>query len=239
MTVTLICLLASGCDKPDEFAHRRRATSSPEAPASFAPSAPIATPSPSTTPGRDSPDRGLGTFNQVADGGTGIVGAAGSLITYCVRVEDGINSFSPNEFAAVVDAALADSRSWIAARRWRFQRIPTCENARLRVNLATPATVDRNCASAAQTVGQWSCFNNRAVHINLTRWKIGVVHANGDLPAYRVMVVNHEVGHSLGFGHVACPGTGRTAPIMLPQSRGLNGCVFNPYPYPDEINYVT
>ena len=166
------------------------------------------------------------------------MGEAGSLLTYCVRVEDGINSFSAREFAAVVDTALADSRSWIAAKKWRFQRVPNCENAKLRVNLATPPTVDSNCAGAAQTGGMWSCFNNRAVHINLDRWKFGVVHV-GDLAAYRVMVVNHEVGHSLGFNHVACPGPGKTAPIMLPQSRGLNGCVFNPYPYPDGVHYVT
>lgn len=183
-------------------------------------------------------NRGQGTFGRIASGGTDIVGSAGTVVTYCVRVEDGITSFEPDGVAAVVDAALADNRSWIAGKRWRFQRLSHCENVRLKVNLATPPTVDRNCAGAAQTVGQWSCFNNRAVFINLTRWTVGVVHAGGDLPGYRVMVVNHEVGHSLGFSHVTCPGAGKTAPIMLPQSRGLNGCVFNPYPYPDGVNYV-
>jgi hypothetical protein len=233
MTVTLMLLLVAGCDTGEVEARR----SVPPPATSQAPPSEQPSPSPSPRPSSE-PDQGKGTFSQVADGQTDVIGEAGSLVTYCVRVEDGINSFTAKEFAAVVDAALADDRSWIAAKKWRFQRVPNCDDARLKVNLAVPSTVDRNCAGAAQTVGKWSCFNNRAVHINLDRWKSGVVHAGGDLPAYRVMVINHEVGHFLGFSHVDCPGQGKTAPIMLPQSRGLDGCVFNPYPYPDGARFI-
>lgn len=233
MNVTLMLLLAAGCDAGEVEAGR---SAPPPASSDASPSESPPSPAPPLSP---APDKGKGTFGAVADGETGVIGEAGTLVTYCVRVEDGINSFSPKAFAAVVDAALADNRSWIAGKKWRFQRLGTCDNVRLKVNLAVPSTVDRNCAGAAQTVGRWSCFNNRAVHINLDRWKFGVVHAGGDLPAYRVMVINHEVGHSLGFSHVACPGQGKTSPIMLPQSRGLNGCVFNPYPYPDGVKYIT
>jgi hypothetical protein len=234
--ITLMLLLGAGCDDAEPEARRSTApapatTTTPSVQAPSSPPPPSPVPSPA-------PDRGHGTFSKVADGETSIVGAAGSLVTYCVRVEDGINSFQPKEFAAVVDAALADDRSWIAAGKWRFQRLPSCENVRLRVNLATPPTVDRNCAGAAQTIGKWSCFNNRAVHINLDRWKSAVAHIR-DLAAYRVMVINHEVGHSLGFSHVTCPGKGKPAPVMVPQSRDMGGCVFNPYPYPDGVHYLT
>ncbi len=181
--------------------------------------------------------QGKGTYSQTASGGTGVLGRSGKLHKYCVQVEDGIETFTADEFAAVVDVVLADERSWIAGKKWMFQRVPDCASAQLRIKLTTPKNVDRFCAPT-RTVGEYSCRNGGNLFINLKRWMLGVAHYNGDLDNYRTMVINHETGHYLGFGHVNCTRTGDLAPVMQQQSISLRGCQANPHPYPDGVNYV-
>ncbi|HCT75269.1 MAG TPA: hypothetical protein DGG94_11905 [Micromonosporaceae bacterium] len=193
------------------------------------PSAPLVVAPPPASPS--------GIFNQTASGGTGIAGTAGSLKRYCVQVEDGITAFTADEFAAVVDPILANHRSWIAGKKYMFQRVPDCGGAHLRIRLAVPPTVDRFCAPAADTQGKYSCRIGTDVFINLDRWASGVPHFP-DLSVYRNMVINHEVGHFLGHGHRPCSGKGKLAPVMQRQSASLDGCQLNPYPYPDGSRYL-
>ncbi len=198
---------------------------------------PSASPSPTRQPPKEVLPQGKGTYSQTASGGTGVAGQGGSLRKYCVQVEDGIETFTADEFAAVVDVVLADPRSWIASKKWRFQRVPNCASAQLRIKLTTPKNVDRFCAPT-NTAGEYSCRNGGELFINLKRWTLGVTHYNGDLDNYRTMVINHETGHYLGHGHVNCARAGDIAPVMQQQSISLSGCRANPYPYPDGVNYV-
>ena len=172
------------------------------------------------------PAEGTGGFAVAAGEGSQL--GSGSLLRYTVEVEGGL-PYGAADIALVVDTTLADPRSWIGGGEYAFQR--TDGNGDVRVLLASPATTDRLCAPL-RTRGEVSCRNGDLVVINARRWAYGIDAYGDDLAAYRQYVVNHEMGHAIGFGHVGCPGPGEAAPVMLQQTYGLQGCTPNPWPYP-------
>jgi hypothetical protein len=182
------------------------------------------------------PPAGSGRF-ATAGGGSGVVGS-GRVYRYVVVVEDG-SGVAVDEFAAAVERTLADPRGWTASRRWGFQRV-SAGSSDVTVHLATPATTDRLCDRAGvETGGEVSCRGGRNIVINLKRWLLGVPWYSDALDEYRHMVLNHEVGHFLGHGHVTCGRQGTPAPVMQRQTFGLEGCVANAWPFPDRQSYVT
>jgi hypothetical protein len=171
-------------------------------------------------------DKGAGTFT-AAPGGTAVVGH-GTLLTYRVEVEDGTGQQAA-AFATAVDTILDDPRSWTAGGTIAFQRISTGTPG-VTIRLASPKTVDRLCYPLT-TEGYTSCRVGDNVVINLARWLTAVPDFAGRLTEYRQYAVNHEVGHRLGHGHMACPAAGQLAPVMQQQTLGLKGCRINPWPY--------
>lgn len=153
----------------------------------------------------------------------------GPEVTYTVEVEPAVGA-DVLAVTAAVEQALGDPRSW--SRERRFVRVDDPAGAAVRVVLATPATVDRLCAEVGlRTVGRYSCWTGRMTALNAWRWAEGAA-AFEDLTTYRRYLVNHEVGHALGYGHVGCPAAGALAPVMMQQSMGTDGCIANGWPYP-------
>jgi len=173
-------------------------------------------------------EQGSGNLSVVA--GTSQVYGTGPLRRFIVEVEDGINVDGAG-FAAAVEATLSDPRGWGSGGEYSFQRVDGGDYD-FRVSLVSPLNVESFCPGVG-TGGYTSCrYGERAV-INLARWETAVPDYAGDVATYRLYVVNHEVGHALGHGHESCPGQGELAPVMQQQTLGLDGCVKNPWPYPN------
>ncbi|MFC4562879.1 DUF3152 domain-containing protein [Nocardiopsis mangrovi] len=166
---------------------------------------------------------------EVVDGEGEAVGD-GVLRRYLVEVEQGLPGDS-RDFAAAVEQILGDGeRGWAADEGVALQRVDA-EPVAFRVTLAAPETVDEMCAPL-RTGGALSCSRDGRAIINQNRWVSGVEHFDGDLETYRIYVINHEVGHALGHGHVNCTGRGAPAPVMQQQTFALNGCEPNGWPNP-------
>lgn len=193
------------------------------------PPAPSAAPPPAPVPERI-PDRGSGDFvrSEVRAAATS---TKGRLIRYDVRVEKGL-PFDAAQSARQVHAILSDRRSWTGSGEWRFEQVSDPADATVRIVITTPDTTDRMCAPL-RTRGEVSCRNGSRVVLNARRWAFGAEAYGADLEGYRTYLVNHEVGHALGWGHVECPGAGRRAPIMMQQTKGLDSCRANPWPAPE------
>jgi hypothetical protein len=183
---------------------------------------------PRATPRRITvPATGPGTFRS-AQVDVRASSSAGRLIRYDVKVEENLD-VDPDEAAKIIAAVLNDERSWRGSGRVRFELVSgDSDRAELHAYIVTPGTTDRLCAPLL-TRGEVSCQNGDRVVLNAKRWQLGAEAYGRDVVNYRRYLVNHEFGHYIGHGHVECPGRGKLAPIMLQQTKGLDGCRKNPW----------
>lgn len=179
--------------------------------------------------------------------------------TYVVEVEDTIDGSSfggLDAFASMVDATLANPKSWIADKEVSFQHVneedlPPGKEPDFRFQLATAETTHGVCGNTYQL--ETSCFmpiGNRVV-LNESRWIRGAISYAGDIGSYRQYMINHELGHGIGYAaHQPCSKDGALAPLMMQQTLSLSNselrkinpdevyendgktCVANPWPYP-------
>ncbi|MEU4556002.1 DUF3152 domain-containing protein [Micromonospora violae] len=155
---------------------------------------------------------------------------SGRLLRYRVAVERDIRGLPAADIATAITTTLNDPRGWTAGGAWRLRRVGAGERTDFTIYLATPGTRDTLCQDVPDAYT--SCRNGARVVLNVARWVKGVPGYGASLETYREYMVNHEVGHKLGYGHERCPGRSRPAPVMQQQTLGLHGCTANAWPYP-------
>ncbi len=206
-------------------------------------------------------DTGAKTWNIVAGTAPKVGQGTAKTFTYTVEIENGIDTsgFGGDEgFARMVTETLANPKSWTHDPQFAFRRIDAVdagEKPDFRVSLTSPITVREGCGYEIPI--ETSCYNpvygaeaEPRVFLNLARWVRGAVPFQGDVGSYRQYLVNHEVGHALGYtAHEPCERNGALAPIMMQQTFSTSDddaarfdpqyvkpdgktCRFNPWPYP-------
>ncbi|MEU9558226.1 DUF3152 domain-containing protein [Streptomyces fumanus] len=204
--------------------------------------APSASPSPSPSASRtgtDVPPTGSGTFVTARASGE-TVGSGSRPVRYVVEVETGLD-ISPSQAANEIAGILAAPRGWTHDPDNAFRLVGAGSPHDITIKIATPATADALCWAGIQqdTGGEYNCEVPGGVVVNLKRWVKGSPTFDGPIHDYRALIINHEMGHFLGHSHVTCGGTGRPAPVMMQQIKGLHGCVANAWPYDENGDFIT
>ncbi|MGW0929068.1 DUF3152 domain-containing protein [Streptomyces sp. NPDC002644] len=162
--------------------------------------------------------------------------------TYRVDVEDELG-LDGELFADAVHKTLNDRRSW-AHDGLAFKRVPAGggKSPDFVITLASPGTTAEWCAKSGldTTIDNVSCdsASTSRVMINAYRWARGSeTYGDRRIHSYRQMLINHEVGHRLGYGHVECSQDGGLAPVMQQQTKFLDHdgihCKPNAWAYPN------
>lgn len=208
-------------------------------------------------PGGAFTESGDGTFRVAGQSGLEVGEGKEKTIRYTVEIENGVDTTAyggDSAFAAMVDATLSDPRGWTNDPQFKFVHVGADEEVDTRIRLTSLATTAELCGDvlALETSCHTTVTGESTVILNESRWVRGAKPYEGDLGNYRQYLINHEVGHAIGYAaHQPCGGEGKLAPIMMQQTIELNNakiaelspydvyngqddvtCEPNPWPYP-------
>lgn len=204
--------------------------------------------------GADFARSGTGEYRTIGQPGAQAGKGTEKVVRYVIKVEEGVDTSSlggDDALARMIDATLTNPAGWTHDERFRFEHVAADDDPTMHIQLTSVDTTHETCG--ADLGMETSCFygdGNRVV-INHARWVRGATPFQGDIGSYRQYVINHEVGHGLGYAkHQPCGGDDELAPVMMQQTLSLNNqdlhtidprevypdadetCRYNAWPYP-------
>lgn len=164
-------------------------------------------------------------------------------IRYEVRTFGGPDRSSPATFRTRAEEALTDARGWSLAGRLRFARVD--DGGDFTLFLTDSEDVSERAPVCSD---RFSCTVGDDLYINDDRFASRPsTFAGREQAEYQRYVIQHEVGHWLGFDRTA-EGDNHyndsrwcrdgLAPMMMQQSISTRGCDANPWPLPFELDCV-
>ena len=128
--------------------------------------------------------------------------------------------YNLKQFQDEIAIYLADPNGW--AQLYVF--VSTSNTPTKLIRLCKPSTLKQEgCKDDALSC---AILGGNMIWLNADRWIHGSEASKLPLMEYRQYMVSHEMGHSLGYDHVKCPGSG-PAPIMMQQTLGIGTCTPN------------
>jgi hypothetical protein len=145
---------------------------------------------------------------------------------YCVRAD---TTEGTTQLAAKADSALSGLQGWQLGGSLKFVRADSGCNFFL--SLASAADMAKTNPSCA---GKASCLSMGSLVFNTESWQSPPKGWSGGAAAYRGELIDHEVGHWLGFDHAPCTYSSASKPLMSTPTVVLGGCSPNWYLVPAE-----
>jgi hypothetical protein len=144
--------------------------------------------------------------------------------TYCTRADGSAGGLSQ-----AASQALRSSGAWAIGGRLRFTGAQSACAFTLRM-VPESQMVSLNPECTHHT----TCLDGARLLISHEAWEAPPAGWSGGPAAYRAELINHEVGHWLGFDHASCTQKS-AAPILAAPTLTLSGCSPNWYEIPVEM----
>jgi hypothetical protein len=134
-------------------------------------------------------------------------------VLYMTKVDPDVN-YDAKTFEHEVAIYLADPDGWAQYNEF----VPG--DGKL-IRLCNPKTIKQvGCGDPTLSC---ATLGGTEIWLNSERWMKGAAPSKLPLEQYRQYMVSHEMGHSLGYEHAKCPGSG-PVPIMVQQTKGIGSC---------------